>query len=243
MNIENNIILEVKDISLKLNDFQILDKVSLQVKKGEITTLIGPNGSGKTSFIKIILGLLKPSKGVIKIAPQIKIGYMPQTISFDHNIPLTVKDFLELQYKDIKKNKDFLTLSNELGVNKILTTQMHSISGGERQRVLLLKALLGQPDLLVLDEPVQGLDVQGQVEFYKLIDKVRLERNISIFMVSHDLYMVMKSTDHVFCLNKHICCEGNPEDVSKHPSYIKLFGQEAARTMGIYSHHHDHTHG
>jgi zinc transport system ATP-binding protein len=168
------------------------------------------------------------------------VGYMPQRIQVERSLPITIERFLKLRTKP--KNFDkLMTIAQETGIMHIMKSQLAEISGGEFQRVLLAKALLVNPDLLVLDEPVQGVDVTGQIEFYKLIKQIRDKRQISVLMISHDLFMVMRATDHVVCLNHHICCEGNAEDVSKDPAYLHLFG-DAAETMAIYEHALDHDH-
>lgn len=235
-------IIEAKNISYSVGKNKILSGVDIDLSRGDIVTLIGPNGSGKTTLIRIILGIIKPSSGSLKISSKIKIGYMPQKIYIDRNLPITVKSFLQLEIKNSISIELISSIAKKVGIARILNSPIQEISGGEMQRVLLGKALLAEPDLLVLDEPVQGVDVTGQVEFYNLIEDIKKERGISILMVSHDLYMVMKATDHVYCLNNHICCEGTASAVSQNEAYQKLFGKKAIDTLAIYSHDHDHTH-
>lgn len=240
---KGGILLEAKEISVFFDQRQILNNISFTVSEGEIVTIIGPNGSGKTTLSRIILGLMAQAKGQVTWRPKVQVGYMPQKLMIDRALPLTVERFLRLQIN--RKNNDscaFTQVIEEVGIEYLLARQIHDISGGEMQRVMLARALLPTPHLLVLDEPVQGVDIQGQSEFYQLIEKIRNRYNTGILMISHDLHMVMKTTDHVICINHHICCEGSPEDVSKHPEYQALFGMEAVKSIGIYAHHHDHKH-
>ena len=238
----NNSILKITDLSVKINGNQILDKINLTVPRGKIITIVGPNGGGKTTLAKCILKLLKPSSGNIWIKPGIKTGYIPQKIVINENLPITVQNFLELSIKG-KINKSSLNQAiDEIGLKDILQLPLQKISGGEMQKTLLARALLGKPDLLILDEPAQGIDITGQLGFYKLIERLCVESNISILNISHDLFMVMKNTDYVVCLNRHICCEGTTTYVSKQQDFHKLFGHEALAAFAIYEHHHDHTH-
>lgn len=238
----NGTLLEVTKISVSFDQRQILKGISFSVSAGEIVTLIGPNGSGKTTLSRVALGLLIPDNGKVTLKPSLIIGYMPQKLPIDQTLPLTVERLLRLQLKKKAQLPIFFRTVEEMGIQHLLHSQIHELSGGEMQRVMLARALLPSPDLLVLDEPVQGVDVQGQSEFYQLIEYIRNRYHTGILMVSHDLHMVMKTTDHVICINHHICCEGSPEDVSKHPAYQALFGAEAVNSIGIYAHHHDHAH-
>ncbi len=223
----------------------VLHHVNLTLERNKITTLIGPNGSGKTTLAKIILGLTTATHGDIYRKAGIAIGYMPQKFAIEPVLPLTVKRFLTLRPNGYKHSasENLETISKEVGISHILAQQMYHCSGGEVQRILLARSLMGNPDLLVLDEPVQGLDIRGQNEFYRLIQRIRTSRGCGVLMISHDLHMVMANTDHVICMNHHICCEGTPQDVSKHPEYIALFSKEGIENMGLYTHHHDHEHG
>ncbi len=239
----SDLLLKIENLSLIIDNKQILDKVSFDINRNKIITIIGPNGSGKTTLARCILGLIKPTNGHLWFKKELKIGYMPQKINLNPNLPLRVNDFLELKIKQ-KINKEFLScIIDETGIENILSHPLQKISGGEMQRVLLARALLNKPDLLILDEPTQGIDINGQVEFYKLIDKLRIERNITSLIISHDLYMVMKSTDYVICLNHHICCEGSPSFINKQQDFHNLFSNEALKNFSVYEHHHDHTHG
>ncbi len=233
-------LVDAEDISIKLQGRQLLDKVSLTVKPGEILTLIGPNGAGKTTLVRVILGLLKADKGEVKLKSGLRIGYMPQQLSLSENMPLTVKRFLSLGTYGLAS--DFKSIVKELEIGELQERPMQRLSGGERQRVLLARALMRQPELLVLDEPVQGVDVTGQAALYALITKIRDRFGCGVLMISHDLHLVMSTTDQVLCLNQHVCCSGHPESVSQHPAYLELFGSPASSKLAIYTHHHDHTH-
>lgn len=233
-------LVEATDISIRFNGRQVLNQVSVTVHPREIVTLIGPNGAGKTTLVRIILGLLQPDKGKVKRHKGLRIGYMPQRLALSDNLPLTVKRFLSLaQYNHITQLKQ---VAIELEITHLLESQMITLSGGEMQRVLLARALLRDPQLLVLDEPVQGVDVTGQAELYSLISRIRNTHDCGVLMISHDLHLVMAATDRVFCLNQHVCCSGHPEAVSKHPAYLELFGSPASAKLALYTHHHNHTH-
>lgn len=227
-------------ITVRLGDRPVLENVSIAVEPGEIVTLIGPNGSGKTTLVRTILGLQKPNGGEIRQRAGLKVGYVPQRMSIDPILPLTVRRFLRLGGK-----QDEIVLqkaADEVGGSDLLPRQIEELSGGELQRMALARALLREPDLLVLDEPLQGVDFTGQLALFNLIDRVRQERGCGVLMVSHDLHLVMKGTDRVFCLNRHICCSGQPETVSQHPEYLALFGPRAEESLAVYSHSHDHDH-
>ena len=216
----------------------VLSNVSLELKPEEIVTLIGPNGAGKTTLVRVVLGLQKPDSGQRTIKRGLRIGYMPQKLYVDNTMPLTVKRFLSLTNQPLSDVKNAL---GRTGVEHVINSPVQSLSGGELQRTLLARALLHKPHLLVLDEPVQGVDVNGQKELYKLITELRNEQGCSVLMVSHDLHLVMASTDKVVCLNHHICCSGSPLQVRQDPAYLKLFGRESDE-LAIYTHHHDHEH-
>jgi zinc transport system ATP-binding protein len=233
-------IVKLENISLVLNGQNILSDINLQLAKGKITTLIGPNGGGKTSTARILLGILKPTSGKVMMDSKIKIGYMPQKIAIDKTIPLTAKDFIQLSKRQIKFDEALQKLSLRLNVEKILDKQIHDLSGGQMQKILFLRALTNNPDLLVLDEPTQYMDIAATQDFYQIIDEVRKASNCAILLISHDLHMVMQKTDVVFCVNRHICCHGSPESVNQHPEYLSLFGQKG--NLAIYQHHHDHRH-
>ena len=218
---------------------QLLRNIDLQLNRRQILTIIGPNGAGKTTLVRLALGLLQPTEGTVTRASGLKVGYMPQRLNLPENMPLTVRRFMMLTNPDpVRLEAD----AREVGVAHLLQRPMQGLSGGETQRVLLARALLGEPDLLVLDEPVQGIDVNGQSELYRLIVRLRDQRGCAVMMVSHDLHLVMAATDEVLCINQHLCCSGHPDAVSQHPAYLDLFGAIDAKTLAVYTHHHDHKH-
>lgn len=233
-------LVEAREVSLRLQGRQLLEHVSLSVRQGEIVTLIGPNGAGKTTLVRIILGLLKPDEGEVALKPGLRIGYMPQQLALSENMPLTVARFLTLS--SAKHDIEIDEIIDELAIDQLLQRPMQRLSGGERQRVLLARALMRKPDLLVLDEPVQGVDITGQAALYALITQIRERFGCGVLMISHDLHLVMATTDQVLCLNQHVCCSGHPESVSQHPAYLELFGSPASAKLAVYTHHHDHTH-
>ncbi len=213
----------------------ILKDISFSVRQNEIQTLIGPNGAGKSTLIKIMLGLLKPHSGLVVKKEGIKIGYMPQKININPYLPLSVESFLAL-YGCV--DSEFLAL---LSVDKLLQYSVHSLSGGEWQRVLFARSLINKPDLLILDEPTQGVDFTGQQDFFKLMLSLKERLTCSIFLISHDLHYVLSATDQVLCLNEHICCAGLPHEVQNHKEYQKMFGH-AKHPFDIVPYHHDHDH-
>lgn len=235
-----NRLVDAKSIKLSFAERDILNGVDLVIDRGEIVTLIGPNGAGKTSLVKIVLGLLKPSSGELERRHNLRIGYMPQKLHIEPSLPLTVKRFLALAAKASEHElQDALA---RVGIQHLLHNPIQQLSGGETQRVLLARAILRKPELLVLDEPVQGVDIAGQAELYRLINQLRDQLNCGVLMVSHDLHLVMANTDTVVCLNKHVCCHGHPEKVSSHPAYLELFGSAAQADIAVYAHNHDHSH-
>lgn len=239
---ENKELVKIENLSFTIEGKEILDSINLRLVPGKIVTIIGPNGSGKTTLVRSIIGIIKPTSGSIWLNPEIKIGYMPQKLNLNKNLPLNVLDFLKLEIGS-KINKTTLNdVIQQLGIKDILSSDLRKISGGEMQRTLLAKALLVEPNLLILDEPISGLDINRQVEFYQLIDKLRLEKNISILIISHDLHTVMRKSDHVICLNHHICCEGAPEFVNQQEYFGRTFDSETLKTLSIYEHRHDHNH-
>lgn len=236
----NDYLIELRNVSFVRQGRAILKDVDLKIHRGEIVTLIGPNGAGKSSLLKLALGLETISSGQRIIQPDLRIGYMPQKMTIPDTLPLSVKHFLELA-KRYDKSK-LMSVSERLSIIDLLKRPMQKLSGGELQRVLLARALLSNPELLVLDEPVQGLDVSGQAELYHLISDLKDELDCGILMVSHDLHLVMAATNKVICLNGHICCEGHPQTVQNDPSYLELFGRSMPAHLAPYTHHHDHTH-
>ncbi|WP_165668827.1 zinc ABC transporter ATP-binding protein ZnuC [Metapseudomonas otitidis] len=217
----------------------VLQDVGLSLRPGEIVTLIGPNGAGKTTLVRTVLGLLQPQRGSVWRKPRLRIGYMPQKLQVDATLPLTVLRFLRL-VPGVDRAAAFAALS-EVGAPQVIDSPLQTVSGGELQRVLLARALLREPELLVLDEPVQGVDVAGQAELYRLITQLRDRLGCGVLMVSHDLHLVMSTTDQVVCLNRHVCCSGHPEQVSFDPAFVELFGKDA-QSLAVYHHRHDHEH-
>jgi zinc transport system ATP-binding protein len=234
-------LLELENIGLRREGRAILEEVSLTLRAGEILTVVGPNGAGKTSLVRIALGLLAPDQGRRQVQAGLRIGYLPQKLGLNEALPLDVQRFLSLAGPGIGGDAITTALA-ETGAANTLHTPVARLSGGELQRVLLARALLREPQLLVLDEPAQGVDITGQEELYALIADVRTRHRCAVFMVSHDLHLVMAATDHVLCLNRHVCCEGHPDAVSTNPEYLRLFGMQGGRGLALYSHHHDHHH-
>ncbi len=213
--------------------------ISFEINQGQIVTLIGPNGSGKTTTAKMILKILNTDEGLVTGNAK-KMAYVPQKISIDWTMPLRVIDFMKLT-SNLNNNQvnESLTMT---GVDKLLYNQINSLSGGEFQRVLIARAIAKKPDLLVLDEPVQGVDFNGEIALYNLIKEISISLNCGILLISHDMHFVMSTTNHVICLNGHICCSGTPGSVVKNPEYIKLFGEHNSETLSYYQHNHDHSH-
>ena len=239
MSIENNILVKLNNVGFKQNQKWLVKGVSLQVAKGEIVTLIGPNGSGKSTTAKIALGLCKNIEGEVQKYTN-NIGYVPQKISIDWTLPLRVRDFMLLT-DNLKEDAIDEALSLT-GVNHLKNKSLGNLSGGEFQRVLLARAISKKPELLVLDEPVQGVDFTGEIALYELIKEISEKLNCGILLISHDLHTVMSATDYVVCLNGHVCCSGSPKEVAKNNEYKALFGEQAAQTLSIYEHKHDHVH-
>lgn len=213
----------------------------LAIHTREIVTLIGPNGAGKTTLLRCLLGLEAPDYGTIARAPGLRIGYVPQHFTLPPAMPIRVADFLALYAP--KPMPESAALAHTLGIATLLTRPMAALSGGELRRVLLMRALLSQPHLLVLDEPTAGVDVAGQGEFYRLIRSLSQQLGIAVLMVSHDLHVVMAATDRVVCLNHHVCCEGSPQHVGGDAAFRRLFGDALADQLALYHHHHTHQHG
>ncbi|MHB2267256.1 ATP-binding cassette domain-containing protein [Aliihoeflea sp. PC F10.4] len=214
--------------------------VDMAVRAGEIVTLIGPNGSGKSTTAKTAIGILKPQEGKVTRKAGLTVGYVPQKLAIDWTLPLSVERLMRLTGSPTASQID--AALDATGVSHLAKVQVQGLSGGEFQRVLLARAIARKPDLLVLDEPVQGVDFSGEVALYDLIAKIRDETGCGILLISHDLHVVMADTDTVICLNGHVCCRGTPQTVAASPEYLQLFGARAAETLGIYRHRHDHTH-
>jgi len=228
-------LIELQGVGKSFASRAVLQAVNLSLVPGRIITLIGPNGAGKTTLVKVVLGLLQPDTGKVQRSAQLRIGYMPQKLHIDATLPLQVDRFLQFANGDAAV---CLAALERVGIVHLATQPVSGLSGGEMQRMLLARALLRKPNLLVLDEPVQGVDVTGQEALYQLIGELRDELNCGILMVSHDLHLVMAATDEVVCLNQHVCCHGTPQQVSVDPEFVALFGAKTA----LYTHHHDHEH-
>jgi zinc transport system ATP-binding protein len=231
-------LIELNNVCLNLNGNSVLQNISFKLNANEIVTVIGPNGAGKSSLINVVVGLQAPSIGSVLRRPQLRIGYMPQKLSIDKQLPLTTQRFLSL----CGTRAALLSAVVRLDIACLLKTPVQNLSGGETQRVLLARALMQNPELLVLDEPAQGVDVAGQAELYHLLGELRRELACGILMVSHDLHIVMAQTDKILCLNRHICCQGEPESVAQDPGYLQLFGKKIIQDIAIYNHNHDHQH-
>jgi zinc transport system ATP-binding protein len=227
-------------LSLSLGGRVILEHVDIGIRSGEIVTIIGPNGAGKTSLARMLLGILRPTSGAVTRRPGLRIGYVPQRFPIDPSIPLDVRRFLTLGVR--ADRGAIVAVLEEVGAAHLVGQQIASLSGGEFQRVCLARALIGSPELLVLDEPAQAVDFMGEIQLYQLIAEIRTRRGCGILMISHDLHVVLGASDRVICLSGHICCEGVPDKVANHPEYMRLFGREAAPAVAIYRHHHDHEH-
>jgi zinc transport system ATP-binding protein len=236
---DTSAMIETRDVCVVRGARHILDRVSIAVRRGQIVTLVGPNGAGKSTLVRIALGLEKPDNGTVVQAPGIRVGYQPQKLSLDDTLPLSVRRFLTLTERHEAARLE--QALSEVGVPHLLNASVHTLSGGEWQRVMLARAVLRKPDLLVLDEPTQNVDTAGAAEIYQIIARLRDTTNCAVLMVSHDLNVVMAATDQVYCLNGHVCCAGHPDHVSRHAEFQKLFGPAAA-ALAIYEHHHDHSH-
>ena len=237
--IENDLLVKVSDAGLYKNGKWLVKGVNLNITKGKIVTLIGPNGSGKTTTAKIALGLYKNIEGTVERLTN-KISYVPQKVSIDWTLPVRVIDFMVLT-QDLQ-DQEINDALNLTGVEHLKNNNLRELSGGEFQRVLLARAIAKKPDLLVLDEPVQGVDFTGEVELYALIKKISETLQCGILLISHDLHVVMSATDYVVCLNGHVCCSGTPVAVAQNKEYKELFGEKSSQLLSLYEHEHDHVH-
>ncbi len=226
-------LIELENISVRRDERDILRNVNFALQAKEIVTLIGPNGAGKSTLIKVLLGIMQPNAGKVTFAKKLKMAYVPQKFNPSSSLPLRVQDLLDLEAcaSDLRKE-----IIQDTGISKLQLSKVHQLSGGERQRVLLARALLRQPDILVLDEPMQGLDIQSEAELYEYVRSLPERYGCAVLMVSHDLQWVMQGTHRVVCLNKHICCSGLPESIQQHPEYQAIFGTQRM----FYQHHHNH---
>lgn len=238
---EASALIEARGVIVKRAGQAILSGIDLAVSAGEIVTLIGPNGAGKSTLVRALLGLEPIDGGTVHRRDGITVGYQAQKLSIDGTLPLTVRRFLTLTRQ--RKDADLGDALNHVSLDVELDKNVHVLSGGELQRLQLARAILRDPDLLVLDEPTQNVDIAGAVDLYRLIQETRDRFNCAVIMVSHDLNVVMSATNRVYCLNNHICCSGRPAEVSRHPEFLRLFGQSAADMLAIYTHEHDHDHG
>ena len=234
------LLLQARELSFAQGGRLILDRVSFELRRAEITTIIGPNGAGKSTLINIVSGLITDFDGVLERPPELSIGYLPQKVNVNSLMPLSVERLLCLTQNP--RDDEIDAALARTGVAYLRERQVRSLSEGELKRVLLARTALGEPDLIVLDEPTSGVDVTGEVRMYELIGEMRDRLNCAVLLVSHDLHLVMSQTDQVLCLNQHLCCSGLPESVSRHPEYQALFGRQAAESIAVYSHDHDHVH-
>ena len=233
-------LIDIDHLSVSYGATRVLQEVSLHVDPGEIVTIVGPNGSGKTTLLRAIVGAVAPTSGKIARAPGLVIGYLPQRLQIDPTLPMTVERFLRLPGG--ASRAEVAAALARSGVTYLARRQMSDLSGGQLQRVLLARALVAKPDLLLLDEPTAGLDQPGSAAFYELIDAVRRETGCAVLMISHELHVVMAASDRVVCLNGHVCCQGTPEHVSSAPEYRALFGTGTHGALALYRHEHDHMH-
>ena len=230
-------LVEARGVSVSLGGRSVLDEVDLAVHSGEIVTLIGLNGAGKSTLVRVLLGIIRPNCGQVVRAPGLRIGYAPQHVHRDPVLPMTVQRFLTVGAPATRQRLE--TLLAEVGAGAILDHPVSGISGGELHRVLLARALLREPGLLVLDEPLAGVDVTSQSELYRLIAAIRDRYGCGVLLVSHDLHLVMAATDTVVCINRHVCCTGHPRAITRDPAFVSLFGHHVANTLAVYEHSHD----
>lgn len=233
-------LLSGRGITIVKSGRALISGIDIALRAGEIVTLIGPNGAGKTTLVRALLGLEPLGSGIVSRRPGLVVGYVPQRFDIDRTIPLTVARFLNLGLH--KSSSEITAALADVGAARVENAQVADLSGGELQRVVLARALLRGPQLLVLDEPARGVDHIGEADLYALISRLRDERGFGVLLVSHDLHIVMANADRVVCINGHVCCSGRPEAVAQHPEYARLFGPQAARAFAVYTHHHDHDH-
>ncbi|MCG6889054.1 MAG: zinc ABC transporter ATP-binding protein ZnuC [Gammaproteobacteria bacterium] len=236
----NELLLRADDISYSQGKRLILDRVSFELRRAQITTVIGPNGAGKSTLTNVVTGLIDNYSGKVERSPELRIGYLPQKVYVNTLMPLSVERLLRLTRQSSAAEIEQALTQSEVAY--LRHRQVRSLSEGELKRVLLARTTLGKPDLIVLDEPTAGVDVSGEIRMYQLIGELRDQLQCAVLLVSHDLHLVMSQTDQVLCLNQHLCCSGLPESVSQHPEYLALFGRQAAESIAVYAHHHDHEH-
>ena len=229
-------LINVKNLCVGYGNKKVLKNVNLSLRKNEIVTIVGPNGSGKTTLIKAIIGSAPITSGEVFISPNLKIGYVPQVLNIDRSLPLTVERFLRLENK--RDNKGYFNYQKVLGSDELLFKQISALSAGQLQRVLLARALVNKPEILLLDEATRGLDQPGSAAFYREIEEIRNTTGCAILMISHDLHVVMSASNRVICLNGHICCQGEPQSVASSPEYKAMFGSNVDGTLALYQHNH-----
>ena len=238
--INHSILASLQSVGVRRNNQWLVQNIDLTVHRGEIVSLIGPNGSGKTTVTKILAGSLQPDFGRVQRSPNIKIGYVPQNVTLNSSLPMTVQRLMNVPHP--VDRSELIEVLDELNIQHLANSPVQKLSGGEFQRVLLARALLRKPDLMILDEPTQGLDVHGETLLFNRIANIRDRMNCGILIVRHDLHLVMVQTDTVVCMNVHICCTGTPKRVQENEAYLNLFGAKALEGRALYSHKHDHDH-
>jgi len=236
----NSNLVRMDDVGFRRDGKWLIRHVSFTVQPGQIITIVGPNGSGKSTTLKVLTGILKPSEGKVISNKSLKIGYVPQSLAVDGTMPISVRRMMNLA-GNVKTDAIDATMAR-FHIDHLANSQVQSLSGGEFQRLLLARAIMARPQLLVLDEPSQGVDFSGQMEIYDYIREYRDQTGASVVLVSHDLHLVMAATDQVICINGHVCCSGTPEGVANNPQYLEMFGPHAAQALAIYRHNHDHIH-
>jgi zinc transport system ATP-binding protein len=233
-------LISAENLTIRRDNKKILDNVSLDIEARDFVTILGPNGGGKSMLLKCLMGFFPPDEGTVKRESTLKIGYVPQKFFSEQTMPISARQFLQLRKKVTPE--ELKMIATETKIEGLLHKPLNILSGGEVQRILLARSLIGTPEILVLDEPAQNLDISGQLAFYKLLSEIYEERSLSILMVSHDLHMVMATTKKVVCLFHHVCCSGEPQVVTQDPEFITLFGNDMAEMMAVYQHGHNHSH-
>jgi len=233
-------LIQATDLGVTLGGTKVLNNIDISLWPREILTLVGLNGSGKSTLVKALGGLIEPDEGEVIQRPGLRIGYCPQHAHPDNTLPMSVTDFMQLT--EAAPGMNVMDVLEEVGIAGLENRQLSALSGGEYQRLLLARAILRKPDVLMLDEPMAGVDVAGQSDLYQLIPQLRDRYGCGVILVSHDIHVVMAATDRVICLNHHVCCSGHPESVAVHPEFVSLFGVQVAETLAVYKHHHDHSH-
>jgi zinc transport system ATP-binding protein len=233
-------LISARGVTLTRDRRTLIERIDFDIAPREIVTLIGPNGAGKTTLVRVLMGLVRPDTGEIRRTDGLRLGYVPQRLDVDRALPMTVERFLRLGGE--QGSGALARALADVGASRVAGQQLGSLSGGELQRVVLARALLRDPELLVLDEPARGVDFAGEAELYALIARLRDTRGFAVLLVSHDLHVVMARSDRVVCINRHVCCSGVPDVVARDPEYARLFGADAARAFALYHHEHDHRH-